>query len=174
MSDVSDDERRCERCGRPLDEEAVGGTLCFACAALLADGAVGQREKAATERERESAAAPERRRRILLVAIIVVSVAVIAWRVPALLEVFERERPLRVGVSDTDAETDACIENLWEAASELQQGRRATSLVCPATGEPYVYTEVGDDTVVSCPNPEEHGLTILESSRLEPAPKVVR
>lgn len=115
-----------------------------------------------------SAPEPEERRlrgipAPVLYAICIVCLVIIAWRGPAFVQSMQPQHPIRTGVYTTEGQCDACVANLWVFSAAMADGSSlpAEDLTCPATGKPYVVEDSSDGTVVSCPNPEEHGLSSL-------------
>jgi hypothetical protein len=99
---------------------------------------------------------------------------VFVWRVAAVAPHFQPAKPLRNGPSDTDKLTDQCIEQLWILSKQLQEDKIPEIFPsCPASGRSYLLVEEGEDTVIMCPSPEEHGFTRLSVSRKSPIPLVL-
>jgi hypothetical protein len=116
----------------------------------------------------------EKAQRAVLLGILAVLTVIFLWRAFAIAPLLKRTQPLRNGTYGTDATTDRCIEQLWKLSKSLQENRLPDNLPsCPETGRPYVLEQEGDDTVIRCPNPGEHGLEDLWVSRLSPIPTAV-
>jgi hypothetical protein len=97
---------------------------------------------------------------------------VILAQLPALRASFESPPSIRVGATDVDDDTDACIDTLWQVSSLLQYGSfRGGEWVEPITKQPYVVREENGDTVVECPNPSAHNLSSLHVSNAQRAPE---
>lgn len=102
----------------------------------------------------------------------VVCALVILAQLPALQASFEKPPSIRVGASDVDADTDACIDTLWQVSSLLQYGSfRGGEWVEPITKQPYAVHEDHGEIVVECPNPGAHNLSSLHVSSAQRAPE---
>lgn len=88
------------------------------------------------------------------IAIIAASALFLYAYFPHLSSSLAPQKPLRFGSYATDAGTDKCISSLWRAAAGQQPPGAA---VCPVSGEAYKVS----GGVISCPNPEKHGLSEL-------------
>ncbi len=173
MAETPKIEERCRRCGSPVagtagtQEEAL---LCGQCRIELAE------QQIPDSIGRPKAAPPRRSmgRRIATILLLVLALAVVAYRLPALIRAIEGPRPIRQGTSETDAKADDCIRNLWTVAKQLQQSGAfdAGLLRCPSSGRPYSTEGTGEEMKVRCPNPEAHGLAVLSVSRSAPVPEV--
>jgi hypothetical protein len=96
---------------------------------------------------------------------------VLAWRIAAFAPLLEPDKPLRHGTYETDELTDRCIEQLWKLSRQLQENSLPDGFPsCPKSGRPYVLTQEGENTVILCPTPGEHGLTRLSVSLNSPVP----
>ncbi|MCC6849306.1 MAG: hypothetical protein IT294_12465 [Deltaproteobacteria bacterium] len=103
----------------------------------------------------------------------VVCLVVFVTQLPALRSAFKATPSIRIGVAETDEETDACIDTLWKISSLLQYGAyRGGEMVEPLTQRPYVVSHTDDDTIVECPNPAAHSLRSLRVSTAQRAPEV--
>jgi len=165
----------CERCGCDLAPDE--SRLCPSCAILAAETASqAGRAAAGAQAQAASADAEKRptRRRWIEIAVLIACVAVIAWRLPAILQAADPPAPLRTGPRTTAGDCDGCVANLWTISSALQAGASVpTSLTCPASGAAYTMTGRGDDAVVSCPNPDRHDLASLSVTGAKPMPAAV-
>ncbi len=162
------DANACSRCGMELspEETAAGQHYCAHCALEAAERLVPEApdpEAPASAADAGAATQRKRRQRIALVVVGTFFVAALAFAVPQFIALSQMERPLREGVTDTDATTDACIENLWRAAAEYQSaGRIRADLDCPETNAAYAVSDSDGATVIACPDPGAHGLRTLE------------
>ncbi len=113
----------------------------------------------------------EKTRRIALISVFAVTVLLLLIRIYTIAPMFQDPKPLRQGVTATDAVTDACINQLWILSKSLQEGKLPNILpLCPISSRQYIVTEITDDTIISCPAPEEHGLKKLTISLNSPIP----
>lgn len=102
----------------------------------------------------------------------VVCAIVIVAQLPALRASFEQPPSIRVGATDVDDDTDACIDTLWQVSSMLQYGSfQGGEWVEPITKQPYLVRRDHGDTVVECPNPSAHNLRSLHVSSAQRAPE---
>lgn len=171
---------RCRLCQAPLPEGAdPQRSLCPRCNALQAldDFAAeqhnqAQRLTAARQRRHEW----KRWRPLLLGATIAACLIVVAIRMPALSDALQSsDKPMRHGVWDTDARTDACIDLLWDVSARLQQGLALSPLpTCPASGQPFEVRSTADDVIVRSPTPERYGLKEIRVSKRRPIPELIR
>jgi hypothetical protein len=98
-------------------------------------------------------------RRVSLAIAAALTVGMLFAIVPAALSGTE-PGPVRLGVQQTDKGTDACVANLYILLADKRAGRPSpANIVCPVTGEPYVYTQYLGVTTIACPNPGEHQAT---------------
>lgn len=170
----------CALCGSELSPEQIeaGASYCAACAVEAAERHLPSQSgpNAAPIADDEARAARRKRNRNLVLGVmIVVFIAATAFAVPQFVKAASLRRPLREGVTNTDAATDACIENLWKAANDYQNtGGVASELVCPETGEAYRVTKTGENVVIACPDPSTHGLSVLEIEVGHGGPRAVR
>ncbi len=149
-------DQTCSRCGAPLEEGQPD--LCLACAMAAADARVEARPATPEPEAKRLRGVPP----AVLYAICILCLVVIAWRGPAFVQSLQPQHPIRTGIYTTKGDCDACVENLWMFSAALIDGNELPAdLVCPATSKPYVVTASADGTVVSCPNPDEHGLSAL-------------
>lgn len=163
----------CTRCGTDLTAEQLESGLCAVCAMSLADSRMV--EPAASTATPDDLGHRPAAWRIALVIAIVGFAAALVWASPRFLALAEADRPLRVGVTQTDRATDRCIENLWTAVANVQnEGAVPDSLVCPAADATYVVTASDDRTVISCPDPTLHDLRVLEVSTTDGVPRAER
>lgn len=172
-------ENLCRQCAIP---EEGGVFSCSRCAALKAarDAAegIGQQREVKRNRRQERETKKTQKKKlwaVLMWVILLACAAVIALQVPAMFSSFEEERPLRRGSYETDAQTDQCIRNLWQAAGLLQEGKApGEELVCPASKRPYGVTSEGGDAVARCPDPGQHGFKEMRASKNRPVPELIK
>lgn len=127
-------------------------------AATIVANHTSRRARREAERVRRNAA----RQRMVAIAICVASAAIMLGSSPAALSATAPLRPIHAGDAVVSRSTDACVANLWTLVADRSEGRPSSArVVCPATREPYVYTQFKGITVISCPNPEAHGLSKL-------------
>ncbi|MBN1254216.1 MAG: hypothetical protein JXA50_02985 [Deltaproteobacteria bacterium] len=159
----------CKGCGKLLSPDEQGSEYCSSCMIERAEEYVPEApEKSPIKREKKSKAWV-----IVQVAIIVIGLAVMALQTPRLIAALHEGQPLREGTYATDTETDQCIKNLWHISKLLQEGQLHTNgIVCPLSNKPYEIRDTGEEIVVSCPNPELHGLKQIQVSKRHPVPKV--
>ncbi|UCG39025.1 MAG: hypothetical protein JSV00_01965 [bacterium] len=116
----------------------------------------------------------EKARRMMKVSFLVFAALIMFWRSFVIVPLIKTERPLRHGTYETDAVTDRCINQLWSLSRNLQEHQMPDVLPgCPKTGIPYTVITEGEDTLIRCPNPEQHNLKSLQVSRFEPVPIAV-
>ena len=158
----------CSVCGGLLKPEEEGG-ICFTCRMERLEGKV-QVPKTLPEAP-PPASFPLKA--VFLSALGLCCIFGTALLVPGLLRELRPTQPFRNGYTDTDAEADKCIANLWLAAASLQVGGSVADFYCPVSREKYIVEVNEDETVVRCPNPERHGLRELTASSLYPVPLAV-
>lgn len=163
----------CRKCGTSIDPGLVGHEdgLCHQCRMILAEGYLPEKTGQSVHGR-----VPEIRAfRIGLWAIFIICAGITLIRIPAFQRAFHAPKPIRVGAYETDARTDACIQNLWQAAKILQERRvPGRELVCPVSGESYKIIKDGNTTLILCPNPEKHRLKNLRLSSKSMVPEVIR
>lgn len=128
---------------------------------------------------RENAAAPPPKpaptaqaRRPIGPILAVVCLVVFVTQLPALRSAFQAPPSIRIGVTESDEDTDACIDTLWKISSLLQYGSYSGGeMVEPLTQRPYLVRHTDDDTIVECPNPAAHSLRSLHVSAVHRAPE---
>ncbi len=70
---------------------------------------------------------------------------------------------------------DLCTANLWQISSLIQTDQwPAPNFYCPVTRADYATRSDDGNTVVSCPNPEQHGLKSLRVSKKAPSPEAIQ
>lgn len=126
-------------------------------ATIVADHRSRRARREAALRERNA-----RRQRMVAVAICAMSALIMVGSSPAALSATAPPSPIHAGDPVVSRSADACITNLWTLMADRSEGRASSNrVVCPATREPYIYTQYKGITVISCPNPEAHSLTKL-------------
>ena len=182
-----DARAQCSRCNKPLCEqcampEGYESFMCSRCAAMKAarDAVeeIDQRIEEKEDKKQKQEIRKKRKSKIWVVSqlvIIAVCIAIIAIQVPKLMSTFEEEKPIRYGTYSTDSQTDQCIKNLWLISKLLQEGKLPSKdIVCPASQQPYVVTEIEGDVVVRCPNPQLYGFKEIRVSKNKPVPELIR
>ncbi len=161
----------CKRCGAPLGADEGGAEYCSNCMIERAEQYVPEApEPLPIQQERKS-----RTWMVLQLIILLACLAVIAIQSPRVISAFKGDRPLRLGTYATDAQTDQCIRNLWHLSKLLQEGGLPDrEMVCPLSTRPYLVRQRGEDTVVSCPNPQLHGVREIHVSKDHPVPEIIR
>jgi hypothetical protein len=123
------------------------------------------------EEEKAPLTPEEKTRRIALISVFAVTVLLLLIRIYTIAPMLQDPKPLRLGVTATDSLTDKCIEQLWKLSRNLQDSKMPNILpLCPRSSRQYIVTELTDDTIISCPAPEEHGLAELTVSLSSPIP----
>jgi hypothetical protein len=159
----------CKGCGTQLSADEKGAEYCSRCMIERAEEYVPEApERPQIKRERKS--------RVWLVVqltIILVAIAIMALQTPRIIAAVKGDRPLRQGTFATDAQTDQCIANLWHSARLIQEGKApGKDMVCPISKKPYEIKNIGEDIVVSCPNPELHGFKKIQVNKRHPVPEI--
>lgn len=164
---------QCTCCGACLALDESG--LCTTCAIDAAEGAVeANRAAGVSTRVVSEADVRPARMRLVRIVLMCVCVALIVWRIPAVVDATTPQPPLRTGVYTTAGRCDTCVANLWTMSGALAGGTRAdAALVCPATGAVYVVRAQDAATIVSCPNPGKHDLSSLSISSAVRIPEAV-
>lgn len=135
----------------------------------LAAAAIRENPETGTPRSPETAPSHRRYTGPVVAAVCFVLFVV---QIPALQSSFKAPPSIRIGATDTDEDTDACIDTLWKISSMLQYGSlRDTSMLEPLTQRPYLVRHTDHDTIVECPNPAAHNLHSLQVSTVHRAPE---
>lgn len=170
---------RCARCGHDLtdDERTAGSHYCAGCAIEAAERNLPpdvETPASSDATDIDPARRSKRLRIVLAVALLVFGLAVV-FALPRFAALASIDRPLREGVLDTDAQTDACIESLWALAAQAQEtGKIDTAVTCPSSSAAYVTSGSPEDMVISCPNPGTHGLSALSIAVQDGVPRAER
>ena len=175
---IYDEKPVCGRCGNTIigvvSRVRDGKPLCRDCIFELDQLARKPGGRIIVEEAKPSLAPEEKIQRRILWGALAVITLIFILRIAAIAPVFQPEKPLRNGPSNTDRLTDRCIEELWKLSKQLQENTLPESFpLCPASGRPYVLVQEEEDTVILCPTPEEHGFVRLSVSRNSPAPLVL-
>jgi len=173
---VYEEKPLCGRCGAGIigvipkwrDEKP----LCRECAFELEQMALKPGgKKVEVEDEKAPLTPEEKTRRIALVSLLAVIVLILLIRIYTIAPMLQPPKPLRQGVATTDSLTDKCIEQMWRLSKDLQEHNLPNILpICPKSSRQYIVTELTDDTIISCPDPVEHGLEKLTISLNSPIP----
>ncbi len=167
----------CTSCGKQLEAgDASTAPYCAQCAAVLAEQDLDSRQAASARNrpdEQHRARSKQRARAAAFWLLGIAAVAVIVWRAPLVYSAVQPPAPIRIGAQSTNGPANECISNLWTAAGRLPEGTNAADgLTCPASGRPYFVSGNGTAIVISCPNPEKHGLRTLSVSSRTLVPEV--
>jgi len=159
----------CKGCGKQLSADEKGAEYCSRCMIERAEEFVPEApERPLLQREKKG--------RVWLVVqltIILVGLVIMALQTPRLISAVKGDRPLRQGTYATDAQADQCIKNLWHISRLIQEGKTpGKDMVCPISKKPYEIKNIGEDIVVSCPNPELHGYKGIWVSKRHPVPAI--
>jgi hypothetical protein len=173
---VYEEKPHCMKCGA----EIVGviprlwdaKPMCRECAFELEQLAAKPGVRGvAVEEEKEPLTPEEKQRRAILIGVFAVMFLVLGIRVWSIAPLLKPAQPLRHGTFETDAVTDRCILKLWKISRQLQDGKLPSPMpLCPLSRKPYDVIEGENDILVTCPNPEEHGLSRLSISWKRPIP----
>lgn len=165
--------------------EAMGpnSRVCSVCAKIFEKPPEGKfdicptcREKLAPPKDQQPfhpSKKPGAMLRILVVVGVVLTISQIS-RIRAAIALLFPPSPMDISILANPK--DLCVANLWRISSLMQTDQwRNEGLFCPLTREPYKTTDAENgDTVVSCPNPPNHGLKTLRVSKNVPTPEVVQ
>jgi hypothetical protein len=100
-----------------------------------------------------------RSRRLTLALALITLAGILFAVVPAAISSTE-PGPVHVGVQEVDAGTNACLANLYILVADKVAGRASPGdIVCPQSGDPYVYTQYQGITTIACPDATDHGQT---------------
>jgi len=115
-------------------------------------------------------------RRTLTWGTLIIALCVVIYQASGFISAFQNDdKPLRNGTIETNAITDECIRNLWNAAKLLQEEKLpGPELVCPASKRPFIITREDGDVVARSPNPELYGFREIRVSKLHPVPEVIK
>ena len=173
---VYEEKPLCGRCGAGI----VGvipkwlnqKPLCRECAFELEQMALKPRGKMIEIEDVKAPLTPEEKnKRIFLTGLFVITILVLLFRIYAIAPLLQDPKPLRRGVTATNSLTDKCIEQMWRLSRDLQENNMQPLLpICPKSARQYIVRELTDDTIISCPTPEEHGLAQLTVSLNSPVP----
>jgi hypothetical protein len=169
MADETMSNTVCKGCGSKLGADEQDAEYCSRCMIERAEEYVPEaQERPLIKREKKS-----RTWLVVQLIIILIGVAVMALQTPRLIDAFKEGQPLRQGTYATDDQADQCIKNLWHISKLIQEGRLHTDgIVCPVSNKPYEIRDIGENIVVSCPNPELHGLKHIRVSTRNPVPEI--
>lgn len=176
---IYEDKPQCGRCGAGIvgviPKRRDGKPLCRECAFELEQIAYKTQDGKIVIAEEKVLPTPEEitKRKVILILLSFI-ILILLFRIYTIAPMLQSPRPIRLGVSVTDASTDKCIEQLWILSKNLQDGDLPHILpVCPSSSKQYIVTELEDDTLINCPAPEEHGLAELSVSLSLPIPNAL-
>jgi hypothetical protein len=169
----------CDTC---LAMAGPGNSICLKCTALLASqqaatGVIKEQAEAVQRQEELQQGKKNKKKSILAlqVLVIIAAVVVLAMQLPEISASLEPEQPVRIGTYATDETTDQCIELLWKASRDLQNGvLPGPDMVCPGSQSPLIASEENNDLIVRVPNPERYGFKELRVSKKAPVPELVQ
>lgn len=162
---------RCKGCGKEFTSDSgvpVRGDYCPQCLVGKAEDhipkAVPRKQKSKLKRTVSM---------IVMFCLIAAAAGVIAFQLPKIVDASKPNKPIRLGIQETDEKTDQCISNLWIVSRLMQEGKlNAEGLTCPASGRPYKMEGAGEDLEAICPNPELHGVRSLHVKNSIKVPEV--
>lgn len=176
---IYEEKPQCGRCGAGIvgviPKRRDGKPLCRECAFELEDIAYRtMRGKIGFIEEKAPPSPEELVRRKIIIGLLGFIILMLLFRIYTIAPMLQSPKPIRLGVKATDSLTDKCIEQLWVLSRNLQDDNLPRILpVCPSSSKQYIVTNLEDDTVISCPTPEEHGLTKLSVSLSLPIPNAL-
>jgi len=138
--------------------------------------AIAEFAKDEAERDRrKQEKKPKKDRRPIYYAIIAVCIVIIAIQIPKIVSLSKQEpKPNRLGATQTDELTDACINNLWAILQTLQLKETDISeYSCPLNKKPYILTKNKDGYTVECPNATLHGFSHVRITTSKPIPELI-
>ncbi|HOL04792.1 MAG TPA: Hpt domain-containing protein [Syntrophorhabdaceae bacterium] len=157
----------CQNCGNIFESKDEDVKLCPQCIVEKQEKIIERTEEKKEKKKSHLKTVMATVTSVLVAAAIVVLII----QLPKILEETKSGKPIRIGTYATDEKTDICIKNLWEISRLLQENKKPdNSLTCPVTGSPYKI----EDNMVSCPNPERHGLKALYVSKERKIPEAVK
>ena len=176
---VYEEKPLCGRCGAGIvgviPKRRDGKPLCRECAFELENIAYQTMGgKIGSVKEKPAPSPEELTRRKVLIGLLGAVILILSFRIYTIAPMLQPLKPIRLGVQATDSLTDKCIAQLWMLSRNLQDDNLPDVLpVCPSSSKQYIVTELGDDTVINCPTPREHGLMELSVSLSLPIPNAL-
>jgi len=172
MTEAGEKKPVCAGCGTTEKIYESGGkseVYCMDCLVKLTGDTLEENERALAQAPAAKFAFKNAAAAVLVAA----ALGLLAFRFPAIRASFDPPASQRQGAFETDAAGERCILNLWEISARLQEGKRpGPGLACPSTGADYQVEEANGDTLVRCPNPQEHALSGISVSRRNPIPRL--
>jgi hypothetical protein len=157
----------CKNCKKPDTEEQ---TYCSRCIIELAEKQFLEEQEEALELRQPK---KTRVKMVISCLFVLICVIIIAIQTPKIISAVKEDKPVRKGTYETDIQTDECIKNLWHISKLLQERKLpGKDIVCPASKKIYVVTRTEKNMIVSCPDPELHGLETIRVSKASPCPEV--
>ncbi|MCD4676861.1 MAG: hypothetical protein K8S18_12840 [Desulfobacula sp.] len=157
----------CKNCKKPVNEEQ---TYCSQCIIELAEEQISVEEEEALVLKQPK---KTRLKMVISCLFVLICIIIIVIQTPKIISAVKEDKPVRNGTYETDIQTDECIKNLWQISKLLQERKLpGKTIVCPASKKIYVVTRTGNNRVVSCPDPELHGLKTIRVSKASPCPEI--
>lgn len=175
MAEATIQKAVCTRCGSQFnkDEESSDEEklFCSRCVIELAEQYMSEDAKTQeSDQIKKNRVWP-----VLHPVILIACIFLIAIQAPKLISVIKEQKPIRIGTYETDSKADRCIKNLWHISRMLQEGKLLEKdIVCPVSKKPYVLRKIEGDILVTCPNPELHGLKEIRATKIYPCPEVIK
>ncbi|WP_300668665.1 hypothetical protein [Desulfoluna sp.] len=142
----------------------------------IAEKAIAEFSKEETARQKQQQEKKKKKDyRVIYFLILGLCVVIIAFQVPRIFALQkENAKPHRLGTTETDRQTDACIDNLWKIVQRLQLDQKELGdYACPLNHKPYILTLENDGYSVECPNAELHGFSHLRITTNKPIPELI-
>jgi len=176
---VYEEKKKCGRCGEIIvgvvPRKEGGKPLCRSCAYMESKLLEEQVTQITIDDTPPVILTPQEKAiQVGAWVALVLSLLFLFYRVQIDYQVFKPAQPHRLGTYETNAGTDKCIEELWQISRMMQDGKLTETMpLCPVTLKSYVMVKTDENTVITCPNPGEHGIENLYVSRKSPVPVVV-
>lgn len=178
---------KCSGCNEPLCDQCSasqknGSIKCSRCIAIeaanQASEGIEQRFEKKAKKEQDKDAQKETRKKVIRIfqaGVILVCLIVIFFQLSPMLSEPEEAKPLRHGSYNTDEQTDACINVLWQIAQLLQKGEvPGEDILCPESNVPFVIEQTDSDIIVRAPRPELYGYKEMRVSKKYPVPELIK
>ena len=172
---------KCVRCNKEFDKRELsiinGKRYCSQCAFEFANEFVKTESEALNEKGRETPEVRSKKWKTLIICLFFICMGVNAVLLPRMIKSLKGNKIIRRGDIKTDAKTDQCIKNLWQISRMIQEDSLSEmALVCPVSKKPYIVQQEKGNTIVFCPNPNQHGkrgYRAIRVSRFSPIPEVI-